>query len=126
MAEEIAKAQALAKKKKLAEAMEAIHKNIRTSFSRREGLLWRMALSRILVQSRAAGHALPHLEQILQDIESYRLEEWEPELALEGLKMVWSGLHASPDKGVKEKADGALNRIARLDPAEALRLGKKA
>ncbi|MBC2694640.1 MAG: type VI secretion system protein TssA [Desulfobacteraceae bacterium] len=125
MAETIQKAQDLAKKKKLVESVESIQQKIRNSFSQRETLLWRLALSQIIVSSKQAELAVPHFEQILQDIEMYRLEKWDPELALKGFKAVWAGFNTYSDKTFKTRAVDTLNRIARLDPAEALRLKKR-
>lgn len=124
MAEAIRKAQALAKKRKLAEAVEMLQQQLRDSFSQRERLQWRLALSQLLLNAKRPRVALPHLEQILQDIALYRLEEWDPELALKGFKIVWTGLGAQSDDASRNKADDTLNRIAKLDPAVALRLAK--
>ncbi len=125
MAQTIQKAQALAKEKKFVEAIESLQRELRKSFSGKKTLQWRLALSQILMSSKQANMAAPHFEQVLQDIDLYRLEEWDPDLALEGLKLVWVGFTAQEDKAFKSKAADILNRIARLDPAEALRLGNR-
>ena len=124
MAETIRKAQAMAKKKKLAEAVSSLQQEMRTSSSKREQLMWRLGLSQILVNAKKPQLALPHLESVLQDIETYGLEEWDPDLALQGFKMVWVGFSTRSDENGKAQTTDVLNRIARLDPAEALRLGK--
>jgi len=124
MAEAIEKAQGLAKKKKLAEAVSLLQKGLHGSFSRMEQLLWRLGLSQLLLNAKKPQLALPHLESILQDIDTFRLEQWDPELALKGLKMIWIGFGARSDEAGKEQAKGILNRIARLAPAEALQLDK--
>jgi type VI secretion system protein VasJ len=123
MAETIQKAQALAKKKRFVEAVESLQEELRKSYSRKKMLQCRLALSQILMSSKQANLAAPHFEQVLEDIELYRLEEWDPDLALEVLKMVWTGFNTLKDKAYKSKAADILNRIARLDPAEALRVG---
>ena len=84
MAEEIANAQGLAKKKKLKEAVDLLQTHLRNSFSKREALLWRLALSQILISSKKVKMAMPHLVQILSDIEDFKLEQWDPDLALNG------------------------------------------
>ena len=66
----------------------------------------------------------PHLEQILRDIDTYRLEEYEPTLTLRGLKLILSGLESQTEASFKMKTADVLYRIARLDMAEAIRLGK--
>ncbi|MBN1842513.1 MAG: type VI secretion system protein TssA [Deltaproteobacteria bacterium] len=124
MAETIQKAHVLAKKKKLIEAVTSLQQEIRGSFSKRRRLLWRLGLSQVLMNSKQPKLAVPHLEAILDDIEIYRLEDWDPDLALEGLKIVWLGLKVHTDKAEKDRSADILNRIAKLDPAEALRLGK--
>jgi type VI secretion system protein VasJ len=86
--------------------------------------MWRLALCRMLIGSKRTDMALPHLDLILKDIESYRLENWDPRLALEGLKVVWSGYNNHTDKALQRNADAVLSQIAKLDPAEALKLSK--
>ncbi len=124
IAEVMQKAQELVKKKKLPEAVSLVQQELRNSFSRKEQLLWRLGLSQILMNAKKPQLALPHLEVILQDIEEFGLEEWDPNLALKGLKMAWLGFDAHPDKEVKGRGLETLDRIAKLDPAEALRMGK--
>lgn len=124
MAETIQKAQALAKKKKIGEAVSMLQQELRSSFSKQDQLLWRLGMSQILVNAKKLQLALPLLESVLQDIDTYKLEEWDPNLALKGLKMVWQGLSARSDESVKAQVTDVLNRIAKLDPAEALILAK--
>jgi type VI secretion system protein VasJ len=124
MAEAIEKAQLLAKKKKIIEAVTLIHQKLQNCFSQKRALLWRLALCQILLGSKNKDMSLPHLEQILQDIEKYQLETWDPKLALKGLKVAWTGFSSLSDKAFKHNAAETLNRIAKLDPAEALRLSK--
>jgi len=121
---EIKEAQVLVKKGKLIEGIERLQRQLRHSFSQREKLLWRLALSQLLVSSHKSKLALPYLEQILQEVERYKLEDWDPELALKSLKIVWIGFQSQSDQVSKDKATEALNRMVKLDPAEALRLEK--
>lgn len=124
MAEAMAKAQKLAKKKKLAEAVSLLQEGLRSSFSKKQQLLWRLRLAQLLLNAKKPHLALPHLESVLQDIDRHELEQWDPDLALKGLKMVWTGFCVRSDEAGKEQATGILNRIAKLAPAEALRLAK--
>lgn len=124
MAKEIAEAQALAKQGKLLEAIERLQQKIRNSFSQRDRLLWRLALSQMVMASKQSKIVLPQLEQILKDIDLYRLEEYDPVLALKGLRLVWLGLEGQSDAKLKEKAADTWQRIARLDLCEVIRLGK--
>ena len=124
MTETIEKARLLANKKKIVEAVTLIQQKLQNCYSQKNALLWRMVLCQILLGSKNKGTSLPHLEQILNDIEKYRLETWDPELALKGLKVVWTGFRSLSDKAFEQHAAETLKRIAKLDPAEALRLNK--
>jgi len=124
MAETIEKASALAKKNKLLDAVQLIQAELKTCFSQKEALMWRLALCRMLIGSKRTDMALPHLDLILKDVEAYRLENWDPRLALEGLKVVWNGYNNHSDKALRRNAEAVLSQIAKLDPAEALKLSK--
>jgi len=121
---EVEEAQALIKKGKLLEAMEGLQRKFQHSSSQREKLLWRLALSQLLVKNKQVKVALPHLEQILKDIDFFRLEEYDPVLALKSLKTVWMGLSSQSDQTSKEKASEVFQRIAKIDLTEAIRIGK--
>lgn len=108
----------------VAEAVAMLHSGLASSGSRRERLLWRLALCRVLLTSNNSRLALPHLEEALRDIEAFRLDEWDPELALRGLVAVWSGLALQADEASKAKAESVLDRIIKIDAATALRLAK--
>lgn len=124
MADAIQKAQDLSKKKKLTEAVASLHQELRCSYSGRERLLWRLGLSQVLMNAKQPKLAMPHLEMILQDIDRFKLEEWDPDLALKGLEMVWLGLKIHTDQVSQDQMGHILSRIAKLDAAEAVRLGK--
>jgi len=124
MADTIERARALAKKNKLLDAVQLLQAELKNCFSQKEALKWRLALCRMLIGSKRTDMALPHLDLILKDIEAYRLENWDPQLALEGLKVVWSGYNNHTDKALKRNAEAVLSQIAKLDPAEALKLSK--
>ena len=122
--ETIQMATALAKKKKLVEAVQLLQQKLQHCFSKKETLTWRLALSQILMESRRLDLALPHLDLILQDIDTYQLASWDPALALKGFKLVWTGFNSHKDNEFKKSAQTILNRIAEIDPVEALALKK--
>ena len=123
MEEEIQKARQLLREDKILDAAEGIQQKLQSSFSQREKWLWRLMLAQLFMELKKPRTAQPYLEQLLKDIDCYRLEEWDPPLALRGLRMVWVGLEASSDPGLRETARGVLNRIAKIDLPEAIRLG---
>jgi type VI secretion system protein VasJ len=124
MADTIEKARSLARKNKLLDAVQLLQAELKNCFSQKDALMWRLALCRLLIGSKRTDMALPHLDLILKDIEAYRLEHWDPRLALEGLKVVWSGYSNHTDKALRRNAEAVLSQIAKLDPAEALKISK--
>jgi type VI secretion system protein VasJ len=121
---DVADAQALIRKGRLLEALEKLQQKLNHASSSRERVLLRLAISQMLLNARQGKLALPHLEQVLRDIDTYRLEEYEPALTLRGLKLALSGLESQTEPSFKVKTADVLYRIARLDMAEAIRLGK--
>lgn len=113
---------AMARKKRVAEAVDLLFQALRQASSRGEQTRWRLAIAQVLLSSKKIPAALPHLEQVVADIDTYRLEQWDPALALEGLSLAWKGYSADSARDHQERAVQLLHRIARLDPAQALRL----
>ena len=124
MSEVMEKAKSLAREQKTMAAVSLIQSHLRQSQSERRVLSWRMALIQILIGSEFKHLAVPHIEQVVADIDRYRLEAWEPAIALNGLTLAWSGFSALTDNRFTEQANQLLNRIARLDPAEAVRISR--
>ena len=121
---ELGKALQLAGKGKLSEAVEPLHQRMRSAVSRREEMLWRMAVVQVLIGGRQPGVAVPQAERIVADIDAFRLEEYDPEVALRGLRLALSVYEAQPDPASRASAAAVLGRMANLNPMEALRLTK--
>jgi type VI secretion system protein VasJ len=130
MSATIQEAQDLVKKMKTVEAVGLIHSELKHSHSQKESLLWRMALCRIILGSDKTEMAVPHLELIIQDIDDFQLEAWDPGLALSALMIVRAGYSSFTENQfkdnalVKNKALEILNRIAKIDPVAAMRIDK--
>ena len=120
--EAVRAAQTLARGKKIVEAVQVLQPGMQKSAGRSERLRWQMAIGQLLLDAKKHSAALPHLEQLLQEIDDFRLEAWDPGLALEGLIAVWQGFDAQSAAEYKSRALGILQRIARIDPVAALRL----
>ena len=106
-----------------AEAVRKMQQGVRGAGSRKEAFQWRVALCRLLVETPEARHALPHIEEILKEIDLFRLEEYDPELALKGLKVAWDGFRANAGLVPEEKVVEIQGRIARVDVSAAMSLG---
>lgn len=114
----------LIRKGNLIEAMEELQRKLKTASSKREKTLWRLALSRMLVEVGKPRLALPHLDQVLLDIEHHGLEEYDPAIAVDGLRLAWFALGGQAEQRFKEQAVDVLHRIGRLDMPEMVRLTK--
>jgi type VI secretion system protein VasJ len=117
--------QLLLRKGKLIEAMENVQERLRASSSSREKLLWRLALSRMLVDIGKPKLAIPHIDQILMDMDRHELEEYEPLLAMRGLRLAWFALDSQSEQKFKDRATDVLHRIGRVDMPEMVRLAKE-
>jgi type VI secretion system protein VasJ len=106
-----------------AEAVRRMQQGLRGGGSRKEAFCWRIALCRLLVETPEARHALPHIEEILKEIDLFHLEEYDPELALKGLKVAWDGFRVNAGLVPEEKIDEIQGRIARVDVSAAMSLG---
>lgn len=115
-------ARELAGRKRLADAAGLLQQGLRGGVSRREQLGWRLSLCEVLLGASETQAALPQLEAVLQDVETFRLESWDPDLAVQALRVVWRGLSAASAGDAQNRAAAILDRIARLAPADALRL----
>jgi type VI secretion system protein VasJ len=124
MESELARARKLAGEGNLPAALEILQKGVRTGSSSRERFSWRLALSGLLVRSRNTDLLMPHLEQILADLDNYRLELWDPVLAVNALRVVWTGLMLLPEGSGRERAGEVFGRIAGLDVVQAMLLEK--
>jgi len=115
-------AQSLAAAKNVPEAISLLRDEMQRSPSGHERLLWRASLAQLLINYRQIKLALPHLEEIVREIESYKIEQWDPALAMYALRIVWMGYNNN--KPSRERAEDILARIAKLDPVEAMKLDK--
>ena len=124
MEDVIKEAMSLVEKKKIVEAVSSLQEELQSAFSKKESMLWRLALCQVLLNSKKVNVALPHLETILEIIDNYKLEKWDPELALKGLKMVFQVYSAHGDNEIKQESEKILSRIGKINSLEALRLAE--
>jgi len=108
---------------RVAEAVRRMQQGLRGAGSRKEAFNWRVALCRMLLETPEVRHALPHIGEILKEIDFYHLEEYDPELALKGLKVAWDGYRANAGLVTEEKVAELQGRIAKVDVSAAMSLG---
>jgi type VI secretion system protein VasJ len=93
----------------------------------RDGFEKLLLAARMAVEGKKPALARPLLEDLLQRIDDHQLETWQPELCVAVYTTVLEALRASKpaaaDKPPRETEAGILEKICRLDPALAVRLG---
>lgn len=115
--EEAAKA---SRDNKLPAALGAFTDKLNHAPSARVRFIWQFGLCRLLLQVKQPRLAMPHLKELLQTLEVYRLEQWEPELAVEVLSTVLTGLRLQTGQSDESLQETVLNRIMTLDPVKAM------
>lgn len=117
-----AEAMQMVKKKNIVEAVRLFQESLACCGSGREKLLFRIGLCRMLLHMGKIELAIPHLETLEALIRQHGLEEWEPDLALQGLRLVHDGFSACSREDCNNKAGPVFDRIARISPAAAYTL----
>lgn len=104
------------------DAVNYLQDKINNSFSKKQALLLRLGLVKLLISSKNEKIAIPHLDLILNDILKFSLDVWEPELALNGLKNVYTIFKKQSDNKYKQKAEEVFNMIANISTVAAMKL----
>ncbi|MCW5204808.1 type VI secretion system protein TssA, partial [Desulfobulbus sp. N2] len=118
----VAQAQAFLREHKLIDGVRILQKGIENAASGKEAMQWRLALIQLLLEGKTAKTAYAHCQILVEDIERYRLETWDPAQAVLIYTVCCHCLKAVSAKLFKERSGEFMNRIARLNPAEALLL----
>lgn len=116
-------ARGMARKKQVADAVALLQQQMQNSPAYSQKVRWRLGIARLLIETKKTLQALPHLDQIVADIDRFELERYDPEIAIEGLSLAWQGYGAQTLNEHKLRAMELLHRLAKVDPAAALRLG---
>ena len=103
-------------------AMAVLQRGINQAPLARDRFHARVSLCSHLIEQQAVPNPWPYVRGLLDDIDRHRLDEWDPALAISGLRLVYSALAASGDAAAAGplNADDILQRIARIDCAQAL------
>jgi type VI secretion system protein VasJ len=131
VAEARKKADQLLAEGKVKEAIALYHGMIAEAPASRDRFVLRLEFARLSMQSGHPRLALPQLEALDREIDRYALEEWDPPLTLEVLRVFWSvlkRLKEEAQEGTPEwdrRAEAVRARITRLDPMLALELEGK-
>ncbi len=109
---------------KVDEALLAIDAGLRSSRSARDRFQIRLATARVCASAGAADVALGVFDDLIDEIERRRLDEWDPELVGECVMRNYETLMSKrEDAGVlREKTGRLLRLLGRIDPQAAMKL----
>ena len=111
---------------KLHEAIDALHQKVHGAVSSKEGLQLRLGLVRVLMENRCEKIAVSHVDRVFDDIVRFGLIQWDPALALNGLKVIYSTMKRISGKEAGARSAEVLAMIAGISTVEAMKLaGKK-
>ncbi|MEI7639242.1 MAG: type VI secretion system protein TssA [Syntrophus sp. (in: bacteria)] len=117
---QVQEAEKASRDNKLPAALGAFTDKLNHAHSARERFIWQFGLCRLLLQVKQPRLAAPHLKELLQTMEMYRLEQWEPDMAVEVLSTVLTGLRLQAGQSDESLQETVLNRITTIDPVRAM------
>jgi type VI secretion system protein VasJ len=118
--EQVAAAETLAKDGKTSQALNLLYGGLNSARSSRDRFMWQIWFCRFLAQTKQARLSASHCRQLVDWVDRYRLEEWDPLLATEAFVTVLSSARIQgPDKD-ETVYGGILRRLQLLDPGRAL------
>lgn len=108
------------RKKGFLEALASVQTAIKGAETKRESLLWRLGLVRLLLGKNEPGSALPHVDMILDDIRGCRINEWEPAIALTAYQTALQAFGTKKEHAEKVRKIKA--QVALIDPIASINL----
>ena len=122
VSQELAEAQKMIKENKIIEALNGFREKLNHASSVRERFIWEIGLCRLLLTAKKPRLVVPYIHEILSMLDMYKIESWEPGLAVEGLTLVLSGLRLQEEKKDEKLIENVLDRVSALNPVTALDL----
>lgn len=108
-------------------AMKVFHDGIASAGQVRDKFYWRCALAELLLQTGDAAAASNLLKPMTEQVETYRLNEWEPDLLSKIYKLLYQSYRKQQakkkeDSALNELVDSAYDMLCWFDPVTALTL----
>lgn len=120
------KARKLASSGKLKEGLKELYDGLQTCTQRRERFLWKLHIARLCFEAQRLRLAAPLLEECFEEVQRFRVDEWEPTLAI-GVAQTLYRCRKSLTMSEKVPSPEALERVresfawlCQLDPLAAL------
>ncbi|WP_321493579.1 type VI secretion system protein TssA [uncultured Desulfobacter sp.] len=115
-------ATALIRENKLDEALSLFKASLSRAGSTHEKFLWKTGLLRVLVGSKQTRIAAVYACDILEIIDRYSLDDWEPHLSVEAMSLALTSLRLEEKDENDALIQGLIKRVSLLDPVQALTL----
>ncbi|WP_299983411.1 type VI secretion system protein TssA [Desulfobacula sp.] len=122
ISQQMSVAQQLIKEKQLDKALMLFQEHLSKAVSERERFLWKTGLCQLLINSKQLKIAASYIDDILENINKFNLETWEPENAIKALSLVLTGLRLQKNDQHEQLIETVINRISMLDPVKALQI----
>jgi len=90
--------------------------------SERERFLWKIGLCQLLINSKKIQIASSYIDDILENIDKFNLEIWEPDNAIDALSLALRGLRLQKNDQHGQLIGSIIKRISMLDPVRALQI----
>jgi type VI secretion system protein VasJ len=113
------------KENKLTSVLREFQTKRSQTASPRDRLFWDMGFCTVFINTKYARLVVPYLHEILNTISQYRIEEWDPALAVEALTLVITGFKkqkTATDTSVDYRllCEELINRLSLLNPMKAI------
>ncbi|RJP73292.1 MAG: type VI secretion system protein TssA [Candidatus Zixiibacteriota bacterium] len=124
VADSVARALQMVKANKMAAALRELNTRRRLAASARERLLWDLGLCQVCARPKLQRLMAPYAREVLDLIEEYRLDRWDPDLAAQALAAVLTGLRKQPraalEDGGRPLIEEVVDRLSLLDPSKVV------
>lgn len=122
LSQKMATAQQLIRESQLDAALLLFREHLSKAASERERFLWKTGLCRLLIDSDQLKIAASYIDDILSLIDTYKLETWEPDTAVDALSLALRGLRLQQNEEYEPLIESVIKRISMLDPVKALQI----
>ncbi|MCF6247527.1 MAG: type VI secretion system protein TssA [Desulfobacula sp.] len=122
ISQQMSAAQQLIKEKQLDKALLLFTDHLSKTVSERERFLWKTGLCRLLINSKQIKIAASYIDDILENIDKFNLEMWEPDNTIDALSLVLTGLRLQKKNRHEQLIESIIKRVSMLDPVKALQI----
>lgn len=113
----------LVRSRKAGDAASRFQARLSAARSVREKFIWRLEFVSALTDTPGATMIAPQIEAMLEDFDRYRMDEFDPALALRGLTIALKACRAEPGTVSRNTSEELLRRVAKIDMVEFLKQG---